>query len=177
MWNNSPITARTKHGTMNSSEVKNPRCKLDDKCLCLSCVWFCSCLCKVCSHVSEAFLLTLRTLSLTNNSSSDSKAFLRFIAFSGSPTAVHCPLHALRYYTVGIPFWTARKRQSQTSKFDGKATIPRAQVTWSNITVMYVLRRKHCMWRNSWLRLSSFRENGFLILLHFLRCSCCYQAG
>ena len=36
--------------------------------------------------------LTSRTLSLsflTNNSSSDSKAFLRFIAFSGSPTAVH----------------------------------------------------------------------------------------
>ena len=24
------------------------------------------------------------------------------------------------YYTVGIPFWTARKRQSQMSKFDGK---------------------------------------------------------
>ena len=57
------------------------------------CVWFCSYLCKVCSRVSEALLLVLRTLSLsfpTNNSSSDSKAFLRFIAFSGSPTAVHC---------------------------------------------------------------------------------------
>ena len=26
------------------------------------------------------------------------KAFLHFIAFSGSPTAVHRPLHALRYY-------------------------------------------------------------------------------
>ena len=36
------------------------------------------------------------------NSSSDSKAFLRFIAFSGSPKAVHCPLHALQHYTVGI---------------------------------------------------------------------------
>jgi len=33
---------------MNSTEVQNPRCKLDDKYLCLSCVWFCSCLCKVC---------------------------------------------------------------------------------------------------------------------------------
>ena len=57
------------------------------------CVWFCSCLCnQVCSRVSGALLLTSRTLSLsflTNNSSSDSKAFLHFIAFSGSPTAVH----------------------------------------------------------------------------------------
>ena len=57
------------------------------------CVWFCSYLCKVCSRVSEALLLVLRTLSLsfpTNNPSSDSKAFLHFIAFSGSPTVVHC---------------------------------------------------------------------------------------
>ena len=57
------------------------------------CVWFCSYLCKVCSHVSEALLLVLWTLSLsfpTNNPSSDSKAFLCFTAFSGSPTAVHC---------------------------------------------------------------------------------------
>jgi len=89
---------------MNSTEVQNPRRKLEYKCLCLSCVWFCSCLCKVYSRVSEALLLALRTLSLTNNSSSDSKAFLSFIAFSGSLTAVHCPLHALRYYTVSIPF-------------------------------------------------------------------------
>ena len=41
---------------------------------------------------------------VSNNSSSDTKAFLRFITFSGSPTAVYRPLHALRYYTVGIPF-------------------------------------------------------------------------
>ena len=57
----------------------------------------------------------------TNNPSSDSKAFLRFIAFSGSPTAVHCAFlssmrrhghsrhklissRAQRYYTVHIPF-------------------------------------------------------------------------
>ena len=47
------------------------------------CVRFCSCLCnQVCSCVSGALLLTSRTLSLsflTNNSSSDSKAFLRFM--------------------------------------------------------------------------------------------------
>ena len=41
--------------------------------------------------VSEALLPALRTLSLSflTNSSSDSKAFQHFIAFSGSPTAVH----------------------------------------------------------------------------------------
>ena len=143
---------------MNSTEVQNPRRKLLDKCLCLSYVFsfVLACMCKVCSRVSEALLLTLQTLSLTNNSSSDSKAFLHFIVFSGSPTAVHHPLHALRYYTVGIPFWTAHKRQSQTSKFDGKTTIPHAQVTWSHITVIYMLQRgiqKHCTWRK-WLTYS-----------------------
>ena len=44
------------HYIMNSTEVQNPRRKLDDKCLCF---WFCSCLCKVCSRVSEALVLTL----------------------------------------------------------------------------------------------------------------------
>ena len=62
----------------------------------IKCVWFCSCLCKVCSHV---LLLTLRTLS---NSSSDSKAFLRFIAFSDSPTAVRTSSIAC---TTGITLW------------------------------------------------------------------------
>ena len=80
-------------------------------CLCLSYVFGSVLACAKSAHV---LLLTLRTLSLTNNSSSDSKAFLRFIAFSGSPTAVHHPLHALWYYAVGIPFWTTCKRQSQT---------------------------------------------------------------
>ena len=71
---------------MNSTEVQNPRHKLDDKCLCLShvsCVRFCSCLCKVCLRVSEALLLALRTLSLITRS--DSNAFLRFIGFSSFP--------------------------------------------------------------------------------------------
>ena len=54
---------------------------------------------------------------VSNNSSSDTKAFLHFIAFSGSPAAVNRPLHALLYYTVGIPFWTTK---SQTYKLYGK---------------------------------------------------------
>ena len=36
-----------------------------------------------------ADIVSLFLSFLTNNSSSDSKAFLRFITFSGSPTAVH----------------------------------------------------------------------------------------
>ena len=122
---------------MKGTEVPNPRrssacdcaCVLTriDHCLvnnrsCHACQ-MCLVLCKVCSRVSEALLLVLRTLSLsfpTNNPSSDSKAFLRFIAFSGSPTAVHCAFlssmrrhghshklissRAPRYYTVRIPF-------------------------------------------------------------------------
>ena len=116
-------TAQCVNRWMNSNERQNPWRKLYDKCLCLSYVFgsVLACMCKVCSHFSETLSLTLLTLSLTNNSSSDSKAFLPFIAFSGSPTAVHRPLHALQYYTVGIPFWTTRKRPSQT-KFDGKTT-------------------------------------------------------
>ena len=104
---------------MNSTELQNPRRKLDDKCLSLSyvCVRFCSCLCKVCPRVSEAVLLTLQTLSLLTLPQS---VRLSFIAFSGSPTSVHCPLHALWYYTVGIHFWTAHKRESQTSKLNEK---------------------------------------------------------
>ena len=112
-------------GKMNSTEVQNPWRKLDVFSSVLA-------LCKVCSHVSEALILALQTLSLsfvTNNSSSDSKVFLRFIAFSGSPTAVHHVMqihghsykltasHALRYCTVGIPFWTySHKRLSLTEK-------------------------------------------------------------
>ena len=57
-------------------------------------------------------------------------------------------LHCMHY---GITLWAylsePHKRQSQMSKFDGKTIILRAQVTWSHITIMYVLRRgirKHC---------------------------------
>ena len=73
-------------GCDGSTEVQNPRRKLYEKCLCSSYMFgsVLACMCKVCSRVSEALLLT-------NNSFSDNKAFLHFIAFSGSPTAVHRP--------------------------------------------------------------------------------------
>ena len=82
--------------------MQNPRRKLDDKCfMFIICVRFCSCLCEVCSHVSEVLLLALGTSSLTKSSDSKLRAFLRFIAFSGSPTAVHT-VYRMHY---GITLW------------------------------------------------------------------------
>ena len=59
----------------------------------------------------------------------------------------------------GITLWAYLSepliKGSQTSKFNEKATIPHAQVTWSHITITYVLQRgirKHCTWRK-WLYL------------------------
>ena len=96
----------------------------------------------MCSVLFCSYLLCgLRLSLLSLITSSDSKAFLRFIAFSGSPTVAHhaFPFRlwcegmakskltfscALWYYTVGIPLWTSRNRQSQTSKFHGKNTTP-----------------------------------------------------
>ena len=194
---------------MNSTEVQNPRRKLDvfgSKFLPVQSLL----------TVSEALLLPLRTLSLsfvTNNSSSDTKAFLRFIAFSGSQIAVHrdflffsdakawpqsqtdlftCTtvlhcghtfLRRIGYYTVGIPFWTSRKRQSRTFKLDGKTACSNSHDHTLPLCTCYrevygnIAREE-----NGWLsrskfitlltfELSSFRENGFLILLHFPRCS------
>ena len=87
---------------MNSTEVQNPRRKLDDKVFMLIiCVRFCSCLCKVCSCVSEALLLALRTLSLTNNSSSDSKGFSTFHCVLRLPQQQYT-LHCMHY---GITLW------------------------------------------------------------------------
>ena len=57
--------------------------------------------------------------------------------------------HALWYYTVGIPFCSSHKRQSRTSKFDGKKTTQYCvlQVTWSQL----LLRR--------WTSKSARRQN------------------
>ena len=86
------------YNEMNSTEVQNPWRKLGVFGSALAPI------CKVCSRVSEALLLALRTLSLsfvTNNSSSDSKAFLRFIAFS-------CRLPNSSSYTVLSVFFDAK---------------------------------------------------------------------
>ena len=82
----SEVKQGTSTRTMNSTEVQNPRCKVD--------VFSSVLACAKSDLVFQKLLLALRTLSLSfvtifYNSPSDSKAFRRFIAFSGSPTAVH----------------------------------------------------------------------------------------
>ena len=81
---------------MNSTEVQNPRRKLYHKCLRLPYVFGSVLACAKSAHVFQKLSYSLCGLCLslkflTNKSSSDSrpKAFLRFTAFSGSPTAVH----------------------------------------------------------------------------------------
>ena len=56
------------------------------------------------AHVFQKLSLTRFADFVSTNCSSDSKAFLRFVAFSGSPTAVYRPLHALQSHTVGMHF-------------------------------------------------------------------------
>ena len=145
------------------------------------CVQFCSCLCKVCSRVSEALLLTLWTLShsfVTNDSSSDSKAFLRFIAFSAplqqytvlsSPTnffmcttVFHCGHTFLRCIDLiyGIPLWAylSEALVKDSHKCVSLMEKPQYHTACSNsrddtFTLTYVLWRgiwKHCTWRK-WL--------------------------
>ena len=95
---------------MKGTEVPNPRCSSACDCTCvLTRIDHClvnnrSChACRMCLVLflpAQSLLMCFRSsltrfadrLTLcfpTNNPSSDSKAFLRFIAFSGSPTAVH----------------------------------------------------------------------------------------
>ena len=91
---------------MNSTEVQYPRRKLDDKYLC----FYAYHMCLVLFLPVQSLLMRFRRFVtrfadfVSNISSSDTKAFLCFIAFSGSPTAIHHPLHELRYYTAGISF-------------------------------------------------------------------------
>ena len=94
---------------MNSTEVQNPRRKLDV----FSSVFACA----KSDHVFQKLLLALRTLSLSfvtifYNSPSDSKAFRRFIVFSGSPTAVH---RAFSFFDAKA--WPQAWPQSQTDLF------------------------------------------------------------
>ena len=118
------------------------------------------------------------------NSSTSCFPFLRCEAMA---TVTNWPLHV----QYGITLWANlseslvkdnHKRLSSMEKPHYRVL----QVTWSHITVMYVLRKVYgnivCE-ENGWLshgkfiilltfELSSFRENGFLVLLDFLRCSC-----
>ena len=125
-----------------------------------------------------------------------------FLWCEGMATVINWPLHVhygitlwaylsqthrpnLRYYTVGIPFWTSCKTQSQTSKFDGKkhnvCSNSRDHTFMLHTCYREVYRNIACE-ENGWLicgkfitlltfELSSFRENGFFFLLHFPHCT------
>ena len=66
---------------MNGTEVQNARRKLDDECLCLSYVFALF----LPVHAKSGYVFQKLSYShcglVSNNSSSDSKALLRFIAF------------------------------------------------------------------------------------------------
>ena len=111
--------------TMNSTGVQNPRRKLDGKCLCLSYVFSSVLACAKSAHVFQKLSDSLCGLCLsflTNNSSSDTKTFLRFIVFSGFPTAISYIVHCMHH---GITQWAylseplikdSHKRLSSTEK-------------------------------------------------------------
>jgi len=79
-----PLAFATDDTEINSTEVQNPRCKLDDVFMLIICVFGSVLACAKSAHVFQTHFADF----VSNNSSSDSKAFLHFIAFSGSPTAV-----------------------------------------------------------------------------------------
>ena len=142
--------------------MQNPRRKLDDKCLCLPCVFSSVVACAIKSvHVLQELSYSGDIFSLlTNNSSSDSKAFLRFIAFSGSPTPVHHAFHRMAMDTV-------TNLLLQVHHIHCGYTFLRCIDLLHSDSVATVLHCGH-------FELSSYRENGFLVLLHFLRCTCLY---
>ena len=183
------------------------------------CVPFCSYLCKVCSRVSEALLLALRTLSLsfpTNNSSSDSKAFLHFhcvlrLPNSSTPcfpflrcegmashkltftctTVLHCAHTFLRridlLHSIACTTVLHCEHTSDSHKRSTENTIPRApshvithyryvHVTERYTETLHVKKMADLVSVSYKLtlltfELNSFRENGFLVLLHFPHCS------
>ena len=105
---------------------------------------------------------------------------------------LHCGHTFLRHIDLiyGITLWTCFSKPlvKDSHKSVSSTQYRMLQVrTWSQIIVMYVLRRgiwKHWTWRK-WLtclsrckfitlltfELSSLKENGFLFLLHIPRCS------
>ena len=134
--------------------------------------------CHICSVLFlpvQSSLLTCFRSSLThfadfvslfpNNSSSDSKAFLRFIAFSGSPTPVHHALIHCAFHRIGMD--TVTNLLLQVHHIHCGYTFLRCIDLLHSDSVATVLHCGH-------FELSSYRENGLLVLLHFLRCTCLY---
>ena len=65
----------------------------------IMCVWFYSCLCKVCSRVSEAFLLALQTLSLITLPQT---LRLYYVALRSQAPQQQYIVHCMHY---GITLW------------------------------------------------------------------------
>ena len=164
---------------MNSTEVQNPRCKLDVFGSVLACVKS--------DHVFQklSYPLCRLCLSLSSLITLPQTVRLFYVSLrSQAPQQSQTDLFTWTY-TVGIPFWTTHKRQSQTSKFDGKTTIACSKLRDHTFTIMYVLwsgiwniAREENGWHSHGkfimlltFELSSFRENGFSFLRHFPHCS------
>ena len=88
--------------------------------------------CRLCLSLSSLITLpqTVRLFYVSLRSQAPQQQYtgFPFLQCKGMATVTNWPLH-VHYHirlSVGIPFWSSRKRQSQTSKFDGKTTIPRA---------------------------------------------------
>ena len=131
--------------------------------------------------------LALRTLSLITLPQT-----VCFIAFSSSPTAVPCLLLAVQYYTVAIPseplINDSHKCLCSTEKLQYRMLKSLDHTHYRYVRVMYMLRVMEMYMETfhikkmadlhvvtvmlSFFELSSFRENGFLALLHFPCCSC-----
>ena len=96
-----PLAFATDDTEINSTEVQNPQCKLDDKCLCLSYVFLVLFL--PVRSLLMCFRLTSRTLSLITLPQT---LRLFYISLRSQAPQQQCSLivHALWYYTVGIPF-------------------------------------------------------------------------
>ena len=79
---------------MNSTEAQNPWHKLDD--VFMHIVWFCSYLCKVCSHVSEVFYWTLSLITLPQT------LRLFYISLHSQAPEQQYIVHCMHY---GITLW------------------------------------------------------------------------
>ena len=124
-----------------------------DKCLCLSYVFSFVLACAKSAHVFQKLSYSFCGLCLQLITLPQTERFFYILLRSQAPQQQYT-IHCMHY---SIILWAHLSeplvKESQMSKFDGKTTIPRAQVTWSHITITYVLWigiRKHCTWRK-WL--------------------------
>ena len=124
---------------------------------------FANCVSLFC-HYNSSLDVRLFYVSLRSQAPNSSTPCFPFLQCEGMATVTNWRLHMhygitlweylsqmhrpnLWYCTVGIPFWTSHKRQSQTSKFNGKTTIPCAP---SYVILLRTCIQKHWTWRK-WL--------------------------